>query len=69
MSAFYPGQKVSASGIYRAVHYKHRESDEHIALVAGDIFPHCWHCDDLTEYYLVHPAPSIRDNPDVWGKI
>jgi hypothetical protein len=67
MSVFQPGQRVAASGIYHAVHYKHRESDRHVTLLAGDIFPHCNQCDDLIEYILVRGASGKKEDRDLSG--
>jgi hypothetical protein len=67
MSQFSPGQKVPTSGIYRAVHYRHRESDREITFVAGQIFPRCSQCDELVEFQLVQGVPSIAEDPDFRG--
>ena len=56
----YPGQVVESSGVYRVIHYKHRESDTETSFVAGDIFPHCGKCDDLTAYILHRVGPMQR---------
>lgn len=55
---YQPGQRVEISGLYRVVHYKHRESDSCTTFSAGTIFSHCQKCDDLIEYILLNPAKS-----------
>jgi len=64
MSLFSPGQNVPTSGIYRAVHYRHREADQEVALIAGQIFPRCHECEDLVEFHFIAAAPSIGEDPD-----
>lgn len=59
----YPGQPVRTSGLYRVVHYKHRESDTEISFVTGEIFPHCGPCDNLVDYILIRECVGPMQMP------
>ncbi len=59
-AVFGPGQKVSKTGIYRAVHRRHRLPHE-ITMVAGETFPNCKKCGAEVRFELVHEAERMSD--------
>ena len=58
IEVFKPEQVAKQSGIYRADHRRHRESQEVTAL-AGERFPSCPGCTYGVSYTLIHPAAYI----------
>lgn len=63
----FAGESVQTSGIYRSVHYPHREADCELALLVGQRFPKCDDCDDC-EYVLVRAAPGTEEDGDMKAK-
>ena len=57
---YHPGQFVEESGLYRVLHFKHRQDDKDVMLTAGEHFPHCLICDDIV-FYLPSEASTTAD--------
>ena len=60
----FAGESVQTSGIYRSVHYPHRDADSELAFVLGQRFPKCRDCRDC-EYVLVRAAPGPEEDEDI----
>lgn len=50
-----PGERVPTTGIYRVLHYRHRESHE-VILRLSDRFPFCQQCGSRVRFELLHAA-------------
>lgn len=61
---FHPGDSASATGVYRAIHFRHRMPHE-ITVLEGEIFPRCKKCGDKVKFGLVHAAPRIKGDVDL----
>ena len=59
-----PGDRADASGVYRAVHLRHRMPHE-ITVLDGENFPRCKKCGDKVKFELVHPAPRAKADVDL----
>jgi hypothetical protein len=60
------GDRVTISGLYKAVHSGHRKHHSVIA-VRGDEFPRCRFCKDAAVFILVEIAPYIAHDLDFAG--
>ncbi len=64
---FAPGQKVTASGIYRVSHDQHRH-DHEVTLFSGEKFPACLQCGRRVRFQLQRAAGPIEEDSDFKGK-
>ena len=60
---FKPGEQAPITGIYCAMHDRHRAFHDVFA-AKGDLFPSCRKCDDRVRFALVQPANQIDCDPD-----
>jgi hypothetical protein len=63
-SAFRPGDRAEVTGIYRAVHVRHRMPHE-ITVLDGETFPPCKRCGDHVRFELLHAAPRFGGDIDL----
>ena len=57
---FPSGRVVETSALYHVLHFKHREDDRDIKLIAGQQFPHCPLCDDIVFYLLSESSAAAH---------
>jgi hypothetical protein len=57
------GSRAPQSGIYLAVHYRHRLPHE-ITALEGERFPTCAHCGERVRFELLHPATHVASDHD-----
>lgn len=63
---YLPEEEVPATGIYQALHYRHRVGHE-VVISRGRVFPACSECGNNLRFRLVRAAPHIyedRNFPD-----
>jgi hypothetical protein len=60
---FKPGENVLATGIYTAMHYRHRLPHEVFA-VQGDQFPACKRCGNRIRFKLMQTAMHVTADRD-----
>ena len=61
--AFHAGEIIPVSGIYRAIHGRHRVAHD-VTLLAGEDFPRCAKCGDLVGFELIAEATAAIDDRD-----
>ena len=61
--AFHAGDTIPVSGIYRAIHGRHRLAHD-VTLLAGEDFPRCSKCGDLVGFELIAEATAAIDDRD-----
>ena len=66
-SIFKPGQVVSDSGVYNAVHHPEHRKSHPLLLKRGEMFPRCPSC-DATVFLLIFAAPYLSEDPDFGGR-
>ena len=59
-----PGDRADATGIYRAVHLRHRMPHE-LTVLEGETFPNCKRCGDKVTFELVRAAPRVMGDIDL----
>ncbi|MGH9521692.1 MAG: hypothetical protein ACRD3E_04080 [Terriglobales bacterium] len=59
-----PGERAEATGVYRAVHLRHRMPHE-ITVLEGEIFPLCKRCGEHVRFELIHAAPRLTGDVDL----
>lgn len=59
-----PGERATESGIYRAVHLRHRMPHE-LTVIAGEVLPECRKCGDKVKFELLHAAPRLKGDVDL----
>ena len=60
--AFKPGDVVSRSGIYRAIHANHHAKPHDVTCVYSDRFPACGSCGEDVRFVLVLGAQHITSH-------
>ncbi len=63
---FRPGDHAPATGIYRAVHVRHRMPHE-LTVLEAEIFPQCRKCQEKVKFELLHAAPRLSADIDLWA--
>ena len=64
--AYRPGELVSISGIYTAVHLDHRQPHEVVA-IRGEEFPLCRLCRAEVRFHVVRVLPHMMHDFDLTG--
>jgi hypothetical protein len=59
-----PGERAQSSGVYRAIHLRHRMPHE-ITVLEGETFPPCKRCGDNVRFELVCAAPRLAGDVDL----
>ena len=59
-----PGDRADATGIYRAVHLRHRMPHE-LTVLEGETFPNCKRCGEKVTFELVRAAPRVKGDVDL----
>ena len=66
LQAYKPGQIVPTSGIYAAVHQRHRPQHDVVA-IRGEEFPPCRLCREEVRFYIEYPVLHMMHDFDLAG--
>jgi hypothetical protein len=58
---FQPADQVPETGVYQALHYRHRLYHD-VSLLRGQTFPNCSECGDNVRFRMVRSAPLISED-------
>lgn len=61
---YHPGDRAQKTGIYRAVHLRHRMPHE-ITVLEGETFPPCKRCGESVRFELLYSAPRLAGDVDL----
>jgi len=59
-----PGDRAEVTGVYRAVHLRHRMPHE-LTVLDGETFPECKKCGERVRFELIHVAPRLKGDVDL----
>ncbi len=61
-----PGEYARVSGIYEALHVKHR-ADHEVLVIRGEEFPCCRTCKNAVRFRLIAPVDHVTHDWDFTG--
>jgi len=61
---FHPGDSAGTTGVYRAIHLRHRMPHE-LTVLEGETFPACKKCGGKVKFELLHAAPRLKGDLDL----
>ena len=61
---FRPGDRATATGVYRVTHVRHRMPHE-LTVLEGEVLPSCKKCKDKVRFELIHAAPRLKGDIDL----
>jgi len=61
------GEKVPATGVYKAVHTKEHIPTHYVTALFGDTFPACSECSDKVRFQLAMSAIHVEAHPQFRG--
>lgn len=59
-----PGDRAATSGVYRAIHLRHRMPHE-ITVLEGETFPPCKRCGLHVRFEMLYSAPRLTGDVDL----